>query len=148
MPSGLALRALRDVNVLTALLDGSHVSHAAAMAWLATHGRDGWASCPITQNGCVRLMSSTGYPAPRPAWEVAERLRLATVDESHEFWADGVSVLDPAVVRLDRIHGARQLTDAYLLALAVRQGGRLVTFDRAVPWQAVPGATAAHLVVL
>jgi hypothetical protein len=79
---------------------------------------------------------------------VAERLRLATVDESHEFWADGVSVLDPAVVRLDRIHGARQLTDAYLLALAVRQGGRLVTFDRAVPWQAVPGATAAHLVVL
>jgi predicted nucleic acid-binding protein len=59
-----------------------------------------------------------------------------------------VSVLDQAVVRLDRIHGATQLTDAYLLALAVRQGGRLVTFDRAVPWQAVPGATAAHLVVL
>lgn len=144
MPSGLALRALRDVNVLTALLDGSHAFHAAAMAWLATHGRDGWASCPIMQNGCVRIMSSPGYPVPRPAWEVAERLRLATVDVAHEFWPDAVSVLDPAVVQLDRIHSARQLADAYLLALAMRHGSRLVTFDRAVPRQAVPGATEAH----
>jgi toxin-antitoxin system PIN domain toxin len=116
-------RALLDVNVLIALLDGSHVSHRAAMAWLAQHGRAGWASCPTMQNGCVRVMSSPGYPAPRPAWEVAERLRGATMDAAHEFWPDAVSVLDPAVVQLDRIHGARQLTEAYLLALAVRQGG-------------------------
>jgi toxin-antitoxin system PIN domain toxin len=142
------MRALLDVNVLIALLDGSHVSHHAATAWLAQHGRAGWATCPITQNGCVRIMSSPGYPVPRPAWEVAERLRGATMDAAHAFWADAVSVLDPAVVQLDRIHGARQLTDAYLLALAVRHGGRLVTFDRAVPRQAVPGATEAHLVVL
>ena len=56
------MRSLLDVNVLIALLDADHISHTAATAWLSEHGRRGWASCPITQNGCVRIMSHPGYP--------------------------------------------------------------------------------------
>ena len=72
----------------------------------------------------------------------------AAADEHHEFWADDISLLDPAGIDRTRVHGARQVTDVYLLALAVRHGGRFVTFDRAVPLSAVPGATPANLVVL
>jgi toxin-antitoxin system PIN domain toxin len=143
------MRALLDVNVLIALLDAGHVSHVAAMTWFAEQGgAHGWASCPITQNGCVRIMSSPAYPGARPVSVIAERLREATHHAAHEFWPDQLSLLDPAVVDLSRVHGARQLTDAYLLALAVARGGRLVTFDRAVPLAAVRGAGAEHLVVL
>jgi uncharacterized protein len=143
------VRSLLDVNVLIALLDASHVSHAKAMAWFAaTVHNGGWASCPITQNGCLRVMSLPGYPTPRPVAVIAERLREAVMTPAHEFWPDDYSLLVGSRVDLTRVHGARQLTDAYLLALAVEHGGRLVTFDRAVPVAAVDGAGAAQLVVL
>lgn len=143
------MRALLDVNVLIALLDAGHASHAAAVAWSDAHlAPHGWASCAITQNGCVRIMASPGYPNARSVVAVAERLAEATATTLHEFWRDDVSVLDGSRIDLSRVHGARQLTDAYLLALAVAHGGRLVTFDRGVPLGAVVGATAAHLVVL
>lgn len=141
-------RALLDVNVLIALLDADHVSHHAAMAWFAANAPFGWASCPITQNGCLRIMSTPGYRNAHAISEVAQRLREATADPSHAFWSDDLSLLDPTLVDTTRVHGARQLTDAYLLALAVQHDGRLVTFDRAIPLAAVCGATAGHLVVL
>jgi hypothetical protein len=72
----------------------------------------------------------------------------ATANAAHEFWADDVSLLDPGVVDPGRVHGPAQLTDVYLLALAVRHRGRLVTFDRAIPLNAVPGAQKKHLLVL
>lgn len=142
------MRALLDVNVLVAMLDASHVSHRDAMEWFTANAARGWASCPITQNGCLRVMSSAGYPNPRPVAVIAERLREATADPVHAFWPDDVSILNDTLVALSRVHGPRQLTDLYLLALAVRHGGRLVTFDRAVATSAVRGADAAHLVVL
>ena len=142
------MRALFDVNVLIALLDAGHVSHHEAMAWFERHAQEGWASCAITQNGCLRVMSAPGYPNTRPAVAVAERLREATAHPAHVFWGDEVSLLDQRRFDLSRIHGSRQLTDAYLLGLAVHHGGRLVTFDRAVSRSAVLGATAEHLVVL
>lgn len=142
------MRALFDVNVLIAMLDANHVSHREALAWYVAHVGEGWASCPLTQNGCVRIMSTPAYPSTRPPAVIAARLREATDHPAHQFWTDDVSVLDPRRVDLTRIHGARQLTDAYLLALAVHRGGRLVTFDRGIPVHAVAGATAAHLVVL
>lgn len=142
------MRALLDINVLIALLDASHVAHEEAMAWFVQHASLGWASCPLTQNGCVRIMSTTTYPNARPVAVVAERLREATAHGAHEFWTDELSVLDRDIVDVTRVHGARQLTDVYLLALAVRHGGRLVTFDRAIPRSAVNGARATHLVVL
>ena len=142
------MRALLDVNVLIALLDADHVSHHAAWSWFAAHAAEGWASCAITQNGCVRIMANPGYPNPRPVAEIAERLRAATTQPVHEFWADAVSVLDPARFDVTRIHGPRQLTDLWLLGLAVSRGGRLVTFDRSIAIDAVSGATRAHLVEL
>jgi hypothetical protein len=77
-----------------------------------------------------------------------ERLRLATEAPWHEFWPDEVNLLDPAVADPSRIHGPHALTGLYLLALAARRGGRLVTFERTLAPAAVHGATAQHLVVL
>lgn len=142
------MRALLDVNVLIALLDAAHVHHGEARRWLERNIAHGWASCPITQNGCVRILSQPGYPGARPAALVAERLALAAESPLHRFWPDDISVLDRALLDPARLPGPRQITDACLLALAVRHGGRFVTFDRAVPLAAVPGARAEHLVVL
>jgi hypothetical protein len=142
------MRALLDVNVLIALLDARHASHHAARSWFADHAAPGWASCAITENGCIRIMSHPSYPNNRTVHEVADRLRRATADPIHEFWSESVSVLDASRVDLGRVHGPRQLTDVYLLALAVANNGRLVTFDTSVTLDTVSGATAAHLVVL
>ncbi|MEO7521103.1 MAG: TA system VapC family ribonuclease toxin [Gemmatimonas sp.] len=140
------MRALLDVNVLIALLDADHTSHRAAWAWFTGHAKRGWASCPITQNGCIRILSHAGYPNTRSVTEVVERLRAATAHPAHEFWEDSQSLLDETIVDPTRVHGPKQLTDVYLLALAVRNDGRLVTFDAAISLNAVKGAKAQHLV--
>lgn len=142
------MRALPDVNVLVALLDTDHLHHARAMAWLGDHIADGWASCPLTQNGCIRIMSQPGYPNPLPATAVAQRLGEATATPHHAFWPDTISLLDPGRLDWNAVLGSRQVTDVYLLALAVAQGGMLVTLDRAVPLKAVAGAKARHLCVI
>jgi toxin-antitoxin system PIN domain toxin len=142
------VRALLDINVLIALLDSDHASHDSAISWFAKHARKGWASCPITQNGCVRIMSNPGYPNPLPVPAVIEHLAVACHQDIHEFWSDEVSLLDSAVVDSTRIHGPRQLTDIYLLALAVKRGGRLVTFDTGIPLAAVRKATTQNLLIL
>jgi toxin-antitoxin system PIN domain toxin len=142
------MRALLDVNVLIALLDPDHVHHASARQWLASNQAAGWASCPLTQNGCIRIMSQPRYPNPLPASAVIHRLAQATGHPAHEFWPDEVSLLDAAVADASRVHGPGQITDLYLLALAVRRQGRLVTFDGAVPLAAIHGARPAHLVVI
>ena len=142
------MRALLDVNVLIALLDSDHASHYSAIKWFAKNAREGWASCPITQNGCIRIMSNPGYPNPFPVQAVIERLAEACQQDIHEFWPDEVSLLDPHVVDTTRIHGPRQLTDIYLLALAVQHEGRLVTFNTGIPITAVRKATTQKLLVL
>ena len=142
------MRALLDVNVLVALLDAAHVHHRGASAWLAAHVDEGWASCPLTQNGCLRILSNPAYPSPVPLLQVAERLRDATGNASHRFWPDSVSLLDKQRIGWRHVLTGRQLTDAYLLALAVAQGGRFVTFDRGVALAAVQGASAASLLTL
>ena len=142
------MRALLDVNVLIALLDSDHASHDTAIQWFAQHAREGWASCPITQNGCIRIMSNQGYPNSLPVQAVIERLAEACNEDIHEFWPDQVSVLDSDVVDSTRIHGPRQLIDIYLLALAVRHAGRLVTFDSGIALAAVRKATTQNFLIL
>ncbi len=142
------MRALLDVNVLVALLDAGHLHHRAATDWLASHSRAGWASCPLTQNGCLRILSMPAYPNPQPAALVAQRLSAATADRSHQFWPDSLSLLDKDRLRWERVLNSRQITDVYLLALAHEQGGRLVTFDRGISSDAVVGAQKKHLVVI
>lgn len=142
------MRALFDVNVLIALLDQAHPHHSTATGWLKDNIRHGWASCPITQNGCVRIMSQSAYPGSRSPSAVIERLHAAQEHSAHAFWPDDVSILDPDTVDATRVHGTRQITDSYLLALAVRHGGRLITFDGGVSIAAVKGAAAKSLVTL
>ncbi len=141
-------RALLDVNVLLALLDADHVDHGRARAWLTDEIAHGWASCAITENGFVRVMSQPRYPSPVPVAAAIERLRRATNTGYHMYWPCDRSLLNQEVFVPSRLHGARQVTDAYLLALAVVHSGRLVTFDPNIPLEAVAGAGPRHLVVL
>lgn len=141
-------RALLDVNVLLALLDSDHVDHDRSQGWLADNLSGGWASCAITENGFVRILSQPRYPSPVPAAEAAELLSRATTSGQHAFWPCDISLLDPLVVDRTRLLGTRQVTDAYLLALAAVHDGRFVTFDRGLSLATVPGASPEHLVVL
>ena len=142
------MRALLDVKVLIALLDSDHIAHRQAATWLTQNAAAGWASCPLTQNGCLRIMSTAGYRYPLPVQAVAARLAEACATELHQFWPDDVSMLDARIVDTARVHGPKQLTDIYLLALAVKHGGRLVTFDGSIAQTAVVGAGAQHLVAI
>jgi toxin-antitoxin system PIN domain toxin len=142
------MRALLDVNVLIALLDADHALHQRAWDWFGRNAPNGWTSCPITQNGCVRVMSHPGYPHALPVNAVMERLREATQNPYHEFWTDDISLLDPQIADAKRIHGPRQLTDLYLLALAVSRGGRFVTFDGSIAMSAIKRVERTHLVAL
>lgn len=142
------MRALLDVNVLIALLDAGHLHHGLARDWLAHNLEAGWASCPLTQNGCIRILSQPAYPNAVPVAQVAERLAEAARHPTHAFWPDSISLLQPDSLVWDRLLSSRQVTDAYLLALAVERGGRLVTLDRGVPLAAVRGAQSRHLVML
>ena len=142
------MRSLLDVNVLIALLDPDHTLHEAAMAWFAKHGRGGWASCPVTQNGCLRVMSNPAYPNALPVESVIRRLGDACRSGVHLFWPDDVSLLEPRTLDAARILTSRQVTDLYLLALAVAHGGRFVSFDRSISIAAVCGARPQHLLNL
>jgi len=142
------MRALLDVNVLVALLDSGHVHHGAASTWLDRHIEDGWASCPITQTGCLRALSAEGYPRPQPVAAVLARLRDATATSFHEFWPDEFSLLDTTRFDHDWLLRSRQVIDGYLLATAVRRGGVFVTLDRSVDRTLVRGAEPRHLVVI
>ena len=142
------MRALLDVNVLIALFDADHSLHAQALRWFGENAKAGWASCPLTQNGCIRIMSQPAYPNCVPVSAIAARLQEAVSQPQHEFWPDSVSALDGSIIDTSRIHGAKQLPDVYLLALAVQHGGRLVTFDRSLPASAAVKAQKKHLVVI
>lgn len=142
------MRALLDVNVLIALLDEGHVHHGLATSWLEREIRYGWASCPLTQNGCIRIMSQPKYPGSVVAAQVADRLAEAARSPDHEFWPADVNMLSGDVFDWSRVLGHRQVTDVYLLALAVHHGGRFVTFDRRIAIDAVQGACAENLNIL
>ena len=141
-------RALLDVNVLLALLDADHADHRRARSWLESEIAHGWASCALTENGFVRILSQPRYPSPVSPSEAVRRLRRATETEFHERWPCDLCLLDAERFDVSRLHGPRQVTDVYLLALAVERQGRLVTFDRSISVGAVRGAEADHLVVL
>ncbi len=142
------MRALLDVNILIALLDAEHLHHEAARRWLRDNIQHGWATCPITQNGCLRIMSHPDFPNCLPASLVAERLLEATATDHHQFWSDGVSLLTPGIVAWHQAIGPKQLTDVYLLALAVERQGRFVTFDARIAQSAVTGSADQCLCVI
>ncbi len=142
------MRALFDVNVLIALFDPDHVHHELAHGWWKTNEASGWASCPLTENGFVRILSQPKYPNAVAIEDAIRRLSRSKGQRDHAFWADDVSLSDRSVFHVEHILGHRQVTDVYLLALAVRNSGRLVTFDQGVPISAIEGAEKRHLFVL
>ncbi len=142
------MRALLDVNVLLGLMDRDHIHHKAALEWWRSEREHGWASCPLTQNGFVRISCQGDYPGRPTAAKAIEQLRFQITESDHEFWPDDISLASPEVFNHGRILGPKQITDIYLLALAVKHGGRLVTFDRAIPISAVRGAEPKHVVGL
>ena len=140
---------LLDVNVLIALFNEHHVHHEPAHDWFADHQGEPWATCPLTENAFVRILSD---PAQRPALlplpALAGHLERFCRGENHEFWPDGISMRDETAFNLSLVRGHRRLTDIYLLGLAVNHGGCLVTFDQSIPIGAVNGATDASLEVI
>ena len=142
------MRALLDVNALIAVVQPDHVHHRVVREWWSKNRSTGWASCPLTQNGFVRILSQPKNPAALTAGGAIGLLRRAIVAEDHAFWADDISLADPEVFDHGRILGPNQITDVYLLALAMKHGGRLVTLDQSIPASAVRGAQERHLVIM
>lgn len=142
------MRALFDVNVLLALLDPDHVRHSDVRTWYERERHAGWASSPLSQNGFLRIISQRSYSNPFKLPDASAALRAATSRAEHEFWPDDFSVLDPEHVDHSRLLGPKQITDVYLLALAVKNGGRFVTLDTSISYRAARRGRPESLVVV
>jgi len=139
---------LLDVNVLIALMDPSHIEHERAHQWFDATGRHGWATCPMTENGVMRVLGHPHYPNPQGSLAiVTQTLQEFRRHSGHVFWPDDISLLDEQRLDTARLLAAGQITDSYLLALAVAHNGQLATFDRRLVADAVrDGAQALHLI--
>jgi toxin-antitoxin system PIN domain toxin len=139
---------LLDVNVLIALIDPAHVQHDAAHDWFAAHGKKSWASCPLTENGVVRIIGHARYPnSPGTPAAVVQLMAGLCALPGHVYWPDDISLLDAKKIDASRILSSAQVTDSYLLALACTHGGKLATFDRRLVVDAVRGgAKALHVI--
>ena len=138
---------LLDVNVLVALAWPNHIHHARAHAWFGDIRDEGWATCPITESGFVRVSSNVHViPDARTPSEAMALLGEIRRLPGHTFWVDDVSPADTEAGPFARVVGHRQVPDAHLLTLAIRNGGSLATFDRRLAELAPPGR--AHAVVL
>jgi toxin-antitoxin system PIN domain toxin len=139
---------LLDVNVLVALFDPAHVHHDLAHDWFADHRQDGWATCPLTENGVVRIITHPSYESGLRTTDMLQHLRRFRSNKDHVFWPDALSLADNERFKSGALAGARQITDVYLLGLAVEHDGALATFDRTIPIRAVVGARVEHLQVI
>ena len=139
---------LLDVNVLIAQIDPGHVAHDDAHVWFAARGAAAWATCPLSENGVIRIVGNPRYPnspgSPAIVAEIVGKLRKLP---GHVFWSDDVSLVGDAAVDAGKILTSVQVTDTYLLALAKAHGGQLATFDRKLSTLAVKqGKAALHLI--
>lgn len=141
-------RFLLDVNVLIALIDPAHVLHDRAHGWFSRTGLNGWSTCPITENGVLRILGNIRYPnSPGPPGVVAELIAGLRSLPGHEFWPDDISIFDGRRIDTLRLLESNQVTDSYLLALARAHSGYLATFDRHLVTSAViGGANSLHLI--
>ena len=144
-----ARRLLLDINVWVALFDDAHIASVQANALIDTPGIR-IATCPLVENAVIRVMNlpSYGRRGALGLQRVRAQLVHACQTLDHEFWPDHVSLRDDSAIDINRVHGHNQITDLYLLALAVKHGGTLATFDQSIPLDAVRGAGAEHLCVL
>jgi len=143
------MRYLLDINLIIALMDPDHVFHQRAHDWWGEGGKP-WASCPLTENGFIRITASAAYSQGKTATvlEMASRHLAFAKNSDHQFWADDFSITDPSLFDHALTLSSKHLTDLYLLEMATRNGGCLVTFDRNIPGNAVLSAGAGSLLVL
>lgn len=129
---------LLDVNVLIALIDPNHVAHDPAHAWFQQIGHENWATCPLTENGVIRIVGHPKYPntpgSPAAVATIVGRLRSLP---GHSFWHDDISLVGSEHLDPQRILTSAQVTDSYLLGLAKSRGGKLATLDRRLSTAAV-----------
>jgi len=141
------MKSLLDVNCLIALFDEPHASDLIVKNWFLNAEGNGWLTCPITENGCIRILSAQVYARPKPAISVIHALRKAFKNPTHHFVADDFSLTDSGWLEPSLLT-ASQVTDIYLLKLAMKNNARLVTLDRRIKHSAVEGATPDHLLIL
>ncbi len=143
------MRYLLDINVLIALMDPDHAFHQLAHEWWNQDDRP-WASCPITENGLIRIMASTAYSkrSQLSVSDVATLLSVFVSNSNHEFWHDHLSIRDAQEFQHTSILSSKHLTDLYLLALATKNNATLVTFDQNIPLSPVTSAKPENLLIL
>lgn len=144
------MRSLLDSNVLIALLDNAHSFNERVFDWFLENHDRGWATCPITENAALRVLTNPGYrTVDRYSLSDLRTLLSFNIEKgNHEFWPDDISILDKNLIKTEHIFGPKQLTDVYLLALAVKNHGRLVTLDERISVAAVVGATDDNLYII
>jgi toxin-antitoxin system PIN domain toxin len=131
---------LLDVNVLIALVDPAHVQHDKAHDWFARAGHKAFATCPLTENGLVRIVGHPKYPnSPGPPRSVLQSLVAFRGMAGHKFWSDDISIADEEFFAPELLSSHSRVTDSYLLALAHANGGRLATMDQRLATEVVPG---------
>lgn len=140
--------ALLDVNVLIALADDDHVHHDLAHTWFDSHGAKSFATCPLTQNGILRIMGHPRYPnGPGTSRAMLSFMDALCNMPGHVFWTDSITLLDEKLFHRDHFSPSDHLTDVYLLGLAVANSGHLATLDRKISPKAVFGAQHALEVI-
>jgi toxin-antitoxin system PIN domain toxin len=133
---------LLDVNLLLALIDPMHVHDESAHRWFAKKGWQAWTTCPLNENGFIRIASHPNYPnRPGDITAVLAILRQLCETPGHHFWSGDISI--PQVLEPDAIITHVQVTDVYLLGLAVHKRGKLATLDQRIPVDAVRGGRKA-----
>jgi len=133
---------LLDINLLLALMDPMHVHHEPSHQWFAENGQQAWATCPLTENGFIRIAGHPNYPnRPGDITAVFSILRQLCEAAGHYFWPEDLSILD--ILTPDSIITHNQITDVYLLGLAVHNKGKLATLDRRIPAEVLRGGRQA-----
>lgn len=143
------MRLLWGVNVWVALLDDAHQHNREAFALVQRPGLQ-IATCPLVENGVLRVLNIPRYSTLGPLGFDAVRAKMQLVcnDVDHQFWPDDVSLRNSPDIDWSRVYGHNQITDLYLLALAVAHGGALATFDHRIALNAVKSADKQHLILL
>ncbi len=137
---------LLDVNVLIALMDPQHQHHAISRHFFPQAQAEGWATCPLTENGLVRILSNPAYPnGDHDSETVREMLATLCQLPGHQFWHKGLSLTDKK--SFPHLPVSKKLTDMYLLALAISYRGKLITFDKRINPNSFPGGKEAYLVL-
>ena len=138
------IRYLLDVNVLIALVDPAHVQHDVVHTWFGRIGRKAFATCPLTENGLLRIIGHPKYPnSPGPPSTVANALLAIRALPGHEFWPDSISLADSKFVDASLLSSHARVTDSYLLALARANKSQLATLDHKLATEGVREGSAS-----